>query len=315
MQADIRFQEAAKQQWDLIVLPGGARGAETMRDSTELIAILAKQKADGKLVGASGATPSIVLASMPGFLQDGATCFPSMALRNTIPNASDNDVVVHDNIVTSQGIGSTLVFALMLVELLYDSELADTIARTMLIDRTKHQYFPPALDPKVRMGGHKKLDSLAIQQNNIAKPLMPCIMYMQKDAFFLSAHQNILRKQIEFFVANQEDIDKFPANRRKFICIGQVGIRCRYCAVIPDKKPIKGAMYFPASLYSIYQAGQNMLSLHFGDKCQYINPQLKAQLIELQRQNTGHGGKDYWAQAAVALGIEETERGLWFNGG
>jgi hypothetical protein len=43
----------------------------------ELIAILAKQKAAGKLVGASGATPSIVLASMPGFLQDGATCFPS----------------------------------------------------------------------------------------------------------------------------------------------------------------------------------------------------------------------------------------------
>jgi transcriptional regulator GlxA family with amidase domain len=68
-----------------------------------------------------------------------------MALRNTIPNASDNDVVVHDNIVTSQGIGNTLVFALMLVELLYDSELADMIARTMLIDRTKHQYFPPAL--------------------------------------------------------------------------------------------------------------------------------------------------------------------------
>ena len=310
----MRFQEAAKQQWDLIVLPGGARGAETMRDSTELIGMLAKQKADGKLVGASGATPSIVLASMHGFLQEGATCFPLMAFRNTIPKASDNDVVVHDNIVTSQGIGSTLVFALMLVELLYDSELADRTAQTMLVDRTKHRYFPPALDPKVRMGGHKKLDSLAIQQSNITKPLMPCIMYMQKDEFFLSAHQNILRKQIEFFVANQEDIDNFYANRRKLICIGQVGIRCRYCAVI-HKKPTKGAMYFPFFLRSIYQAGQNMLSEHFRDKCQYIDPYLKGQLIELQRKNTGHGGKDYWAQAAVALGVEETERGLWFNGG
>jgi hypothetical protein len=315
MQADIRFQEAAKQQWDLIVLPGGARGAETMRDSMELIAILAKQKAVGKLVGASGAMPSIVLASMHGFLQEGATCFPLMVFCNAIPKASDNDVVVHDNVVTSQGIGSALVFGLMLVELLYDSEIADRIAQTMLIDRTKYRYFPPALDPNVRMGGHTKLDSLAIQQSNITKPLMPCIMYMQKDEFFLSAHQNILRKQIEFFVANQEDIDNFYANRRKFIRIGQVGIRCRYCAVIPDKKPIKGAMYFPAFLRSIYQAGQNMLSEHFGDKCQYIDPQLKAQLIELQRKNTGHGGKDYWAQAAVALGIEETKGGLWFNSG
>ena len=48
----------------------------------------------------------------------GATCFPS-----------DNDVVVHDNVVTLQGTGSALVFALMLVELLYDSERADRVAQ------------------------------------------------------------------------------------------------------------------------------------------------------------------------------------------
>ena len=75
----MRFQEAARQQWDLIVLPGGAPGAETMRDCQVLIGILAKQKVDGKLVGASGATPSIVMASINGFLQEGATCFPLKA--------------------------------------------------------------------------------------------------------------------------------------------------------------------------------------------------------------------------------------------
>jgi DJ-1/PfpI family len=165
----MRFQEAAKQQWDLIVLPGGAVGAETMRDSTELIGILAKQKADGKLVGASGATPSIVLASMHGFLQEGATCFPLMAFRNAIPKASDNDVVVHDNVVTSQGIGSALVFALMLVELLYDPELADRIAQTMLIDRTKHRYFPPALNPKLRMMREQELEALTFKNEKFGK--------------------------------------------------------------------------------------------------------------------------------------------------
>jgi protein deglycase len=98
MQADIRFQEAAKQQWDLIVLPKGAVGAETMRDCQELIGMLAKQKADGKLVGASSAMPSIVITSINGFLQEGATCFPLNAFQCTIPKASDYDVVVHDNV-------------------------------------------------------------------------------------------------------------------------------------------------------------------------------------------------------------------------
>jgi hypothetical protein len=88
----------------------------------DLITVLAKQKVDGKLIRANGATPSIVLASMDGFLWNGATCFQLKALYNKMPRASDCDLVVHDNIATSQGIGSALVFALMPVELLFDSE-------------------------------------------------------------------------------------------------------------------------------------------------------------------------------------------------
>jgi putative intracellular protease/amidase len=123
---NMRFQEAIKQQWDLIVLPGSV-GADTMRDDCpdlipDLITVLAKQKVDGKLIGANGATPSIVLASMDGFLWNGATCFQLKALYNKMPSTSDCDLVVHDNIATSQGIGSALVFALMPVELLFDSE-------------------------------------------------------------------------------------------------------------------------------------------------------------------------------------------------
>ena len=62
-----------------------------------------------------------------------------MALYNKMPRASDCDLVVHDNIATSQGIGSALVFALMPVELLFDSEFADKIAQPMLVDRIKYQ--------------------------------------------------------------------------------------------------------------------------------------------------------------------------------
>ena len=316
MQADMMFQEAIKQQWDLIVLPGGSVGAYTMRDCPDLIAMLAKQKVDGKLVGANGETPSIVLASIDGFLRNGATCFPLTALRNKMPRASDYDVVVHDKIVTSQGIGSALVFALMLVELLFDSECADKIAQSMLVDRTKYQYYPPSFNPIVRMRREEQFRSLVVQ---IEKLEMPCNVYMSGEEKDLPVHQTILRKQIQFFVAQQEDIDNFAPNRKNAISIGQVGIRCKHCAVIPSNKSTKGCVYFPKTLNAIYQAANNMSSSHFTGphSCRHISPLLKAQLGELlvKKAYTGHGGKNYWAKMAGARGVCETEKGLRFHHG
>jgi DJ-1/PfpI family len=309
------FQEAARQQWDLIVLQG-APGVETMRDSMELIGILAKQKADGKLVGASGAMPAIVLASMHDFLLEGATCFPLEAFRSTIKKASDYDVVVHDNLVASQGIGRSLVFALMLVELLFDAEEADRVAQTMLIDRTNYRYYPPSCDPKVRMKREEEIKTLVCQ---IKKMEMPCDVYIPREEYSISSHQTICRKQIEFFVAQQEDIDKFAPNRRNEIAVGQVGIRCKHCAVIPHKKAAKGSMYFPKTLNAIYQAANNMWSTHFTgpDACKHITPPLDEQLAKIQEKQyvTGLGGRSYWAKMAAALGVCETEKGLCFPHG
>jgi 4-methyl-5(b-hydroxyethyl)-thiazole monophosphate biosynthesis len=44
-------------------------------------------------------------------------------------------VVVDGNCVTSQGPGTVLEFALMLIELLYDKSTADAIAQGMLVSR------------------------------------------------------------------------------------------------------------------------------------------------------------------------------------
>jgi hypothetical protein len=267
--------------------------------------------------------PSIVLASMHGFLQEGATCFPLIAFRNSIPKASDNDVVVHDNVVTSQGIGSTLAFALMLIELLYkNSEMADTVALSMLVDRTKYRYFPPELDPKIRVMRQEELEAQSVETDPFPDVYMPCDMYMPYDDSVLSPPQIMLRKQIEFFLAQQEDIDNFSPNRKEKISIGQVGIRCRHCAKIPRNKLTttrRCAVLFPATLVpALYQAGQNMLLLHFTDKCNYIDPQLKAQLIaskEKEATRMGRGGKKYWAEMAGARGVYETEKGLRFRAG
>jgi hypothetical protein len=140
-------------------------------------------------------------------------------------------------------------------------------------------------------------------------------LHMSMDDNILSDHQIVLRKQMEFFVCRQIDIDHFTPGRRKELSIGQVGIRCKHCAGLPPSQRPRGTLYFPSTLRALYQAGQNMASIHFSNTCRTINSQLKSRLIHLQEKKAvmGHGGKKYWAEGAMQRGIYETERGLRFR--
>ena len=130
--ADITIDEATGQNWDLVALPGGMPGAEHLRDSAPLISILEKQKEAGKLYGAICAAPAVVLASK-GLVGEGATCYPAPGLREKMSSPVDSeDVVVQGNVVTSQGPGTALKFALKLGEQLYGAAKAKEIADEML---------------------------------------------------------------------------------------------------------------------------------------------------------------------------------------
>lgn len=55
--ADVTIDEAAKEEWDLIALPGGVPGANHLRDCPTLIEMLKKQKEEKKLLAAVCAAP------------------------------------------------------------------------------------------------------------------------------------------------------------------------------------------------------------------------------------------------------------------
>ena len=133
--ADTTIEEAAKEDWDLVALPGGMPGAEHLRDCEPLIKLLEKQKSSGKVFGAVCASPAVVLQSK-GLIDDTApaTCYPNPGFRETLKNAKDDKVVVSNNMVTSQGPGTSLVFALQLGEQLYGKEKRDEIAKQLLVD-------------------------------------------------------------------------------------------------------------------------------------------------------------------------------------
>lgn len=144
------------------------------------------------------------------------------------------------------------------------------------------------------------------------------ILYSPADDDVLSNAQILLRKQIELFAADEDDVSAITPGRKKEIHFGQVGIRCIYCAHVPVHLRTKGAVYYPSKLKGVYQAAQNMNASHFCDACTNIDPFLKAELrANFEGKSTsGQGGKKYWAESVSLLGVVETEdKGLRFDYG
>jgi hypothetical protein len=125
-----------------------------MRDSSEVIILLERQKALQKLYAASGSAPAHVF-SKAGLSPPLSTCYPIVRLRNRLAKATHDDVVVYNNVITSQGPGSSLLFAVELGELLYDdANKANMMARKLLVDRTGKLNFRRA----VKQGSKRRVE-------------------------------------------------------------------------------------------------------------------------------------------------------------
>mmetsp|Transcript_21272 Transcript_21272/g.42473 ORF Transcript_21272/g.42473 Transcript_21272/m.42473 type:complete len:209 (+) Transcript_21272:277-903(+) len=134
VQADVMIEEVADEVFDLIALPGGMPGAETLRDSNTLTTMLHAQSQSNRQIGAICAAPAVVLGAH-GLLPQQATCYPAAKFREVIDQPADARVVVSakENVITSQGPGTSLDFALKLGERLFSAEKAKAIRKEMLI--------------------------------------------------------------------------------------------------------------------------------------------------------------------------------------
>jgi protein deglycase len=129
--ADARIDTCREEVFDLIALPGGMPGAEHLRDSSVLIDLLERQRAEGRWVGAICAAPAVVLAHH-GLLDSQATCHPNFVDQLPDTSLAGQPVVVAGRSVTSQGAGTAMAFALKLVELLFDRPTAASVATGMV---------------------------------------------------------------------------------------------------------------------------------------------------------------------------------------
>lgn len=140
--ADAPLVEVADNDYDAIVLPGGLKGAQTFRDSPLLVETVRQFHLSSKIVAAICATPGTVLVAHDLFPVGNMTGFPG--LRDTIPDSKWMERrVVWDprvNLLTSQGPGTAMDFALKLIDLLVNKETAREVASQLVLAAGIYNY-------------------------------------------------------------------------------------------------------------------------------------------------------------------------------
>lgn len=132
--ADHALQDVLEKDWDMIALPGGMPGAQHLGEHQPLVDKLRYQLTEGKWLAAICASPAVVLAQHKLISSAAATCFPGFRsqLEGNVASVSDKPVVIDKNLITSQGPGTAMAFALTLVEVLSNKQKAKEIADALL---------------------------------------------------------------------------------------------------------------------------------------------------------------------------------------
>ncbi|KAG7373090.1 hypothetical protein IV203_033814 [Nitzschia inconspicua] len=145
---------------------------------------------------------------------------------------------------------------------------------------------------------------------------MPFVLYSEDDDDYLTPYQCLLRKQLELFVADPEDVRcSSQQGRTTNIQVGQVGLRCRHCEGGLASRT-KGAVYYSHSIDGIYQIGQNIGKVHLAERCYRIPDDIRRNLVALRNDSRrASSGKAYWSDRIRALGVYEEGKILKYRPG
>ena len=111
-----------------LYIPGGTKGAESLRDNDQIIEIIRDFDKEGKIIAAICAGP--IVLDKAGVLKDKkVTSFPSIKddLTNIGEYIDDQLVVTDGNITTSRGAAVTNYLAMRLIEILKGREVLDEV--------------------------------------------------------------------------------------------------------------------------------------------------------------------------------------------
>jgi len=145
------------------------------------------------------------------------------------------------------------------------------------------------------------------------------ILYQLEDSNFLNPLHCLVRRNVEFFVATDEDISAPCPGRKEAIRKGQVGLRCIHCRDASSKERVKRAVCYPSSVSRVYRCVSDMKFDHF-PSC--LPPEEKFMFYQLKGSTTSHakgenaspvlgGGSTskYYYDSALSLGLRDSTDG------
>lgn len=130
---DISLDDALKQDYDMVVLPGGLPGADHLNQDARIRELLLKMAARKKHIAAICAAPKVLADA--GLLQGRrATSFPGALNAAQLVGVSYEEaaVVCDGTLTTSRGPGTAMDFALTLIEILAGKIRRDEVERGLV---------------------------------------------------------------------------------------------------------------------------------------------------------------------------------------
>lgn len=121
---DCHLDEVRNQDFDVVVLPGGQPGANTLAESPDVLDIVRRQVQADRLMAAICAAPKVLVAA--GVAKGKSiTCYPGALNASSAPDSQLTGESLTDDppLLTSRGPGTAIEFALAIIEKLKGEDI------------------------------------------------------------------------------------------------------------------------------------------------------------------------------------------------
>ncbi|MBQ1410072.1 MAG: DJ-1/PfpI family protein [Oscillospiraceae bacterium] len=131
VRADLPLDAVQMESTDMLILPGGLKGVQSILDSGAALALIQQAWEAGKYVCAICAAPTI-LAKLGIVGEAPAVCYPGMEREMGSARIQDANVVCSGRLITARAAGVSVDFALSLITALKGPKEAKRIAKQVV---------------------------------------------------------------------------------------------------------------------------------------------------------------------------------------